>query len=269
MVELEVVSNIDTVVSDPPRLRRPADRAGLQRHLDRTATRAEPAAAGGTGGVGGSAPCRACRCRRPASRVDAGADAPPSASDSRDGHVRAALDPGTYFVLVDEAEPFGVGGDFVLKVSSATPPAQSSCTTALPLADGTNLAAEQLDLASGNAISCSGGTPAPGAVLQGDHPLGPAADRPGRRPPGAIAPGPRCCSCWTAAPRPPLCLATDTRPAQRRQPSVLRYVNNGPSRSDGVAGGGGQRPGQRRPVPADGQHRRAAPEPDLRLRPAR
>jgi hypothetical protein len=162
----------------------------------------------------------------PPGGFDAGADVPQGPSNSRDGHVRAALDPGTYFVLVDEAEAFGVGGDYVLKVSSSTPPAQSSCTTALPISDGTSLAAEQLDLASGTAISCSGGTARPALFYKATIPSGQRltarafATRGDRNWNPVIQLLDGCAQ--TAS-----CLATD-RQAGDGGP-VLRYVNNGPS----------------------------------------
>jgi hypothetical protein len=50
-------------------------------------------------------------------------------------------------VKSDEAEPFGVGGEYTLTLRSSALPAQCSCASALPLMDGASLPFEQLDLA--------------------------------------------------------------------------------------------------------------------------
>ena len=223
VVDLEVVSNIDTVVS----IRRDCTDPLTELACNDTSADNDPSGAGGssgTGGSGGSFP--GVPVPPPPFPFDAGADVPQGSNNSRDGHVRAALDPGTYFVLVDEAEAFGVGGDYVLKVSSSTPPAQSSCATALPISDGVSLAAEQLDLASGNAISCSGGTARPALFYKATIPSG---QRLTAR--AFVTRGDRN---WTpviqlldGCAQTATCLATD-RLSSDGSP-VLRYVNNGPS----------------------------------------
>jgi hypothetical protein len=113
VVDLEVVSNIDTVVS----VRRDCTDPLTELACNDTSIDSSGGGAGGAGGTGGIGGTMPVPVPPPGFQFDAGVDAPPSVGNSRDGHVRAALDPGTYFVLVDEAEAFGVGGDFVLKVS--------------------------------------------------------------------------------------------------------------------------------------------------------
>jgi hypothetical protein len=222
VVDLEVVSNIDTVVSVRRDCTDPLTELACN---DTSIDSSDPGPFPGTGGTGGN-PVVPPPPTGPFP-VDAAVDAPP-VSNSRDGHVRAALDPGTYFVLVDEAEAFGVGGEFVLKVSSSTPPAQSSCATALPLSDGTNLAAEQLDLASGNAISCSGGTSRPALFYRATIPSGHRLT--------ARATPTRGDRTWTpvmqlldSCAQTAQCLATERAASDGSSGSVLRYVNNGPS----------------------------------------
>ena len=222
VVDVEVVSNIDTVVS----IRRDCTDPLTELACNDNAVAGDPGGGStGAGGIGG--PTMPVPVPPPGFPVDAGVDVPP-VGNSRDGHVRAALDPGTYFVLVDEAEPFGVGGDYVLKVSSSTPPAQSSCATALPLADGTSLAAEQLDLASGNAVSCSGGTSRPALYYKATIPSGQRLT--------ARAFPTRGDRLWTpvlqlldGCAEAALCLATGRAAEGGDHSSVLRYVNNGPT----------------------------------------
>ncbi len=224
VVDLEVVSNIDTVVS----VRRDCTDPLTELACNDTSADSDPSGAGGTGGtggIGGSGPGVPMPLP-PGFPVDAGADVPQGPSNSRDGHVRAALDPGTYFVLVDEAEPFGVGGDYVLKVSSSTPPAQSSCATALPISDGTSLAAEQLDLASGTAISCSGGTARPALFYKATIPSGQRLTARAFATRGDRSWSPVIQLLDGCAPT-AACLATDRQSGDGGP--VLRYVNNGPS----------------------------------------
>ena len=144
---------------------------------------------------------------------------------TRDAHLRVVLDPGNYFVIVDEAEPFGVGGEYLLKASSSPPLAQSSCAGALTIKDGTSLPAEELDLGTQLASSCTGAEKRPALYYSANVPSGQRLTARAQVRQGGDRP-------WTpvlqllSACREGLCLATD-RPGPNGQP-LLRYVNNGP-----------------------------------------
>jgi hypothetical protein len=130
LLELEVISNLDTVI---------AVRRACHDPLSELACNDNPGA------------------DVPAVPPDAGpGDAGVAAN--RDGRLRVVLDPGSYFVLVDEAAAFGVGGDFVLRASVTPPPLQTSCETALPIMDGTVLEAQELDVGPPAQLCAGGGS---------------------------------------------------------------------------------------------------------------
>ena len=60
-------------------------------------------------------------------------------AEGRDAHLRASLEPGVYFLLVDEAEPFGVGGAFQLKVQATAPASPDQLRGAQSVSDGSLL----------------------------------------------------------------------------------------------------------------------------------
>jgi hypothetical protein len=216
IVDLEVVSTMDTVV---------AVRTVCDDPLTEVACNDTPplsATAGPNVGTGapGSQPVPF--------PVDAAVPAPPVSGSGRDGHVRTALDPGTYFVVIDEAEPFGVGGAFTLKVRTVPPPAHASCRTPVPVMDGTHLAAEQLDLAGDKPPACGGGETRPALFYGVKIPSGQrltvraqatAGDRP-------WMPVLHLFTTCTQE----MCLATDRDSPQGDR--ILRYVNNGPTAED-------------------------------------
>lgn len=55
-----------------------------------------------------------------------------------DAELRAVLDPGDYYVLVD-VHAFGIGGDYTLSLGTFEPPPNARCEDATPVADGTVL----------------------------------------------------------------------------------------------------------------------------------
>jgi hypothetical protein len=118
VLELEVVSELDTVL---------AIRTACSDPLTELACNDTPATIG----------------------VDAGPPTPfdpdGGVTEGRDARLRVSLAPGAYYVIVDEAEPFGVGGSFTLKARATPPPAQATCFGAPLLSDGASLLAEQLD----------------------------------------------------------------------------------------------------------------------------
>jgi hypothetical protein len=145
---------------------------------------------------------------------------------SRDAHLRAVLEPGNYYLLLDEAEPYGVGGEYLLRASMGPALAQSSCSSAYPLQDGTSLPTEELDLGTELAPACSGGERRPALYYAATIPSGQrlsaralatAGDRP-------WFPALQLLSACGQA----MCLATD-RSSPDGQQRQLRYVNNGPT----------------------------------------
>jgi hypothetical protein len=127
VVDIEVVSAIDTVlairrVCDDPRTELACDDGAA----NASAPEPEPDA--------GASPIPA----------DAG---PPSAA-GRDAHLHASLEAGAYFLVVDEGEPFGVGGAFELKVHARRPPAETICAEAPLLSDGWQVHPQDLNMAS-------------------------------------------------------------------------------------------------------------------------
>ena len=74
-----------------------------------------------------------------------------STSNQLDGGLRRVLDPGLYYIIVDQEEPFGVGGKFSLKVTVEDAPTTGTCESPIPVSANTTLVNESLDL----------GTPAP------------------------------------------------------------------------------------------------------------
>jgi hypothetical protein len=217
VVELETVSGLDTVIAirracEDPLTEIACNDIGIQVD-DPAPGGVVDAGFGGFGGAAGAGP--------PIFTPDAGQPVP--VTDGRDGHLRTALDPGTYFVVIDEAEPFGVGGEFTLKVSSSTPPAQSSCVAALPVMDGTSLAAEQLDLSAQKDFACSGGVAMPALFYAATIPSGQRITvraHPTRGDRGWLPSIQLFSACADG-----MCLGMDsTAPDGDR---VLRYVNNG------------------------------------------
>lgn len=157
-VELEVISGFDTVLAIRSACDDPLTELACNDNQGVTG------AGGGSGGSGGAAGGGSFDPTRPA--IDAGAapgaPVPPPApiGDGRDARLRATLNPGTYYVLVDEAEAFGVGGAFTLKVTSSAPPPHVACAAAKTLTDGLSLPGEELDVAFEKpSQSCSGVEP--------------------------------------------------------------------------------------------------------------
>jgi hypothetical protein len=208
VIDLEVFSQLDTVVA----IRRACDDP-----LSEVACSDDPQPPSQTSGVdAGIMP-------GPPAGFDAGF--PSTMTSSRDGHVRAALDPGLYYVLVDEAEPFGVGGNFVLKVSSSAPPAQTTCVGAVPIMDGTSLSAEPLDLAAEKGPSCGGVSGQPALFYQAQVPSGQRLTVRAQPVSGSQAWTPQVQifkDCAQAA-----CLATGRTSTAGDQ--AARYINNGPA----------------------------------------
>jgi hypothetical protein len=144
---------------------------------------------------------------------------------SRDAHLRAVLEPSSYYLIVDEAAPFGTaGGPFVIEATASPPPPQASCTSAIPIQDGTHLPAEELDLVGASSPSCSGRGGRPALFYRASIPSGQRL---------TVRPRPRPGPVWTpvlqlfADCRQPVCLATDRTGADGQ--STLRYLNNGPT----------------------------------------
>jgi hypothetical protein len=220
-VELEVVSLLDTVL---------AIRTACDDPLSEVACNDTPAIVTsnpgtGTGGFGGApAPMPV----PPPFGFDGGAEPPPAPGDGRDALLRATLNPGTYYVIVDEAEPFGVGGAFTLKVRSSTPVAHASCSAAKVLSDGLKLPSEELDVAFEKPQSCSGAEPRPALFYTARVPSGQrltvrAVPTNGDRqwnPVMQLLSG-----CTNGR-----CLARDT--TSQLGDHQLRYVNNGPAAED-------------------------------------
>jgi hypothetical protein len=171
-VELEVVSAIDTVLA----IRTACDDPLTEVACNDTPS-GSPSGSGGAsgGGMTDPAPPRGAVVVA----VDAGAapgqpvpPEPPPPGDGRDAILRATLNPGTYYVIVDEAEPFGVGGNFTLKVRSSAPVAHSSCSAAKVLTDGLSLPAEELDVAFEKPPACAGTEPRPALFYSARIPSG-------------------------------------------------------------------------------------------------
>ena len=164
---------------------------------------------------------------------------------ARNAHLRASLDAGNYFLMVDQAEPFGAGGEFRLEAHLAAA-TQTSCAGAPLVIDGSRLVDEELDLA--HDFPCAAGEPRPALFYRAVTPSGQrltaralpiAGDREWTPVLQAFTScGPGGVSDAGAN----LCLASDQADAQG-QP-VLRYVTTA-HRGDGVAGrllaGAGQR----------------------------
>ena len=218
-VELEVVSTIDTVL---------AIRTACDDPLTELACNDNPAGSG-TGGAAGAGGGPIMEPPPPPfGPADAGVSGDPIPGGGRDAHLRATLNPGTYYVLVDEAEPFGVGGAFTLKLSSAAPVAHASCSAAKPLTDGLRLAGEELDVALEKPPSCSGAEARPALFYSARVPSG---QRLTVRAVATGGDGPwnpvmtLLSGCGNGR-----CLARDgTTLFGDRQ---LRYVNNGPQAED-------------------------------------
>jgi hypothetical protein len=218
-VELEVVSTIDTVL---------AIRTACDDPLSELACNDTPpvfTSNPGTGGLGGGAMPTPVP---PPFGFDGGVAPPPPPGDGRDALLRATLNPGTYYVIVDEAEPFGVGGAFTLKVRSSTPVAHASCSAAKTLTDGLKLPAEEVDVGFEKPQSCSGAEPRPALFYTARVPSGQrltvrAVPTNGDR---QWSPVLQLLSGCTNG----RCLARDTTSQFGDQ--QLRYVNNGSAAED-------------------------------------
>jgi hypothetical protein len=160
--------------------------------------------------------------------VDAGAPLP----EARNAHLRASLEAGDYFLLVDEAAPFGVGGEFLLKVHTSPPSAQTSCAGAPLVSDGSRLVDEELDLAS-DPSPCAGGEPRPALFYRAVIPAGQrliaravatAGDR-GWTP--VLQAFTSCSPAGASDAGVNGCLASDRADSQGQR--VLHHVNNGPT----------------------------------------
>jgi hypothetical protein len=79
--------------------------------------------------------------------------------------LRAVLDPGDYYVLVD-VYAFGIGGDYSLNVESFAPPPNGTCADAIVVADGETVKGDLTNaVAPPTPISCSSSPPFSGNVL--------------------------------------------------------------------------------------------------------
>jgi hypothetical protein len=159
---------------------------------------------------------------------DAGAAALPTVviPHAFDAHLRVVLGPGTYYVLVDEANRLGVGGEYLLRVITSPPPPQSSCGTALPLEDGDSLPVQELGLGTELAPSCTGAERRPALYYRATIPSGQRLKvraRPvdGDRP---FSPVLQLFSGCSEA----ICLGTDQAGMVAGQ-RLLRHINDGPT----------------------------------------
>ena len=245
LVDLEVISDLDTVLA-------------IRRACDDPLT--EVACSDGRAGVatdaGLSSPMPASRVRR---RV----------ASSRDAHLRASLAAGTYYVLVDEAEPSGVGGSFQLRVRTIAPPAQTTCPAARRRSATAPGCWPRSWTWPARRRPAEAETARPALFYRACIPAGAritARALPDRR---AIAPGRRRCSCSPAA-RPGR--ATCAWPRDRLTldgQRELRYVNNGPTEQTVLLSVSATEPVTGARVPAGGGHRPAAGERHLRVGAAR
>jgi hypothetical protein len=100
-------------------------------------------------------------CDDPVTEVGCNNDGPmpPNAN------LRAILDPGTYYVLVD-VYAFGIGGDFTLSLETFTPPSNGTCASAAPVSDGAKVQGDLINAAvPPRAITCPSTPPVPSGVL--------------------------------------------------------------------------------------------------------
>jgi hypothetical protein len=139
--------------------------------------------------------------------------------------LRKILDPGRYFVLVDQVRASGLRANYSLQASAVVPPADASCAGARVVGQELSLVAESFDLAAEPAPSCNGG-PSRAAIYHratipsGQRLTARAIGNGGDRrwtPVLQLLSG-----CGPAA----TCLASD-RLAEDGS-TLLRYVNNGP-----------------------------------------
>jgi hypothetical protein len=211
LIDIEVVSEIDTVLA-------------IRRVCDDPLT--EVACADGTVAASAPTPGRDAGFFPPP--VDAGS---PSV-EGRDAHLRASLAAGVYFLLVDEGEPFGVGGEFELKLQATSPPAQTSCAGAQLVSDGSRLVDEELDLASdpspcGDAEAAQPALFYRAVIPSGQRLTARAVPTAGDRSWTPIMQVFTSCGASGADAGANLCLASDRADPQGQR--VLRYVNNGPT----------------------------------------
>jgi hypothetical protein len=139
--------------------------------------------------------------------------------------LRKILDPGRYFVLVDQVRAGGLRAGYKLQTRAVVPAAHASCTGARAVGQELSLEAESFDLAAEPAPSCNGG-PSRAAIYHratipsGQRLTARAIGNGGDRrwtPVLQLLSG-----CGPAA----TCLASD-RQAEDGS-TLLRYVNNGP-----------------------------------------
>jgi hypothetical protein len=80
-------------------------------------------------------------------------------------YLRAILDPGTYFVLVD-VYAFGIGGDYTLSLDTFTSPPNATCAGATPVGDGAMVMGDLTNAATpATPVMCSSSPPFIGNVL--------------------------------------------------------------------------------------------------------
>lgn len=233
VIDLEVTSNIDTVIAVRTTCDDPLTEVACNDTAGESAGNNDPSARLDAGVAVRDAPVRQAPGTPPQPTSPSAGPTPPGTmsqpsppvpppGSSRDGAVRVVLDPGLYYVLVDEAEPFGVGGAYTLSMKSAPPPAEASCATAVSVMNGSNLQRQALDLAGEKHPACGAATPRPALFYKARIPSGErftARVRPagGDR---AWAPNLQLFSACTSG----TCLASGRLNEQGEH--LLRYVNN-------------------------------------------
>ena len=95
--------------------------------------------------------------------------------------LRKILDPGRYFVLVDQVRASGLRASYSLQASAVVAPADASCAGARVVGQELSLEAGSFDLAAEPAPSCNGGPSRAAIYHRATDPIRPAADRPGHR----------------------------------------------------------------------------------------
>jgi hypothetical protein len=228
LIDVEVVSQIDTVLA----IRRVCDDPLTEVACDDGTANASSPTPGPDAGV------------LPVP-VEAGL---PSA-EGRDAHLRASLEAGFYFLIVDEGEPFGVGGAFELMVHARRPPAESLCAAAPLVSDGSRLYYQDLDMASApSPCGAAGARPAlfyRAVIPPGERLTARAISSGGDRDWTPTLHVLTSCGATSTEGRANLCLASDQADALGQR--VLHHVNNGPTEqpvvlavSSAAAVGGGR-----------------------------
>lgn len=90
--------------------------------------------------------------------------APPGAPGGGDAAVEIILEPGDYVVLVDVLAD-GVGGDYTLTLTTATPAASGTCAGAMRVTDGTLLPMQRLEHTARSVVGCGSSIPIDGETL--------------------------------------------------------------------------------------------------------